>query len=392
MPSSDYPNRNTVTILDFVTDVEFNSTWQNLSDTGKLTMPKKIYFKDQYGNTITWEGKNIISSINGTSPMILRGDKISIDLGYDYYTIKNGKEKPNSEINNVFNGYVSNVDNKLPIEIQFEDNMWLLKQVQAENKTFKNDLYSVETMLKEMLVGTPFTVKQYIGGSLLKTNIGDFTTKNETIAQVLDRLQKDFRMESYFIDNVLYCGPIVYYPENMKEVVFKFQYNIIEDELLYKRKDDVRIGVAAHAYTPQKIGTNKDGTHKYRTDRVEYFGYFEKGELIVVPVEKKPKAFDGEIRTINMLRMPESQIKEFITKELNRITYDGWRGKFTTFGLPLVKHGYIVHLIDEVIPERTGKYMVKGVRTTFGMDGFRQEVTLDLRIDNVSQDKINSGL
>ena len=401
-PTAIYPNRNLITTFSFVNNIEINSAWQNLTDTGKLIMPKKVYFKDQFGKPFTWDGRDIISGLPEKVPTVLRGDKIKIELGYTYDVLKINEtnigltEQIKTVVNKVFEGYIVNVDNRIPIELHFEDNMYVLKQVQAENKTWSKNSYTVETMLEEMLSkipNNPFTVKKTINGTPKETNIGDFTTENETIAEVLNRLQKDFRLESFFRGNELRCGFIVYYPEDIKENVFKFQYNIIGDDLLYKRKDDIIIGIEANAYKQTQTGkTNKDGTKKFKTEKVSYFGYFKNNELNIVSVDKKPATFDGEIRTISLRDMPENQVKEYVTKEINRVTYDGWRGKFTTFGLPLVKHGDIVQLIDEVIPERTGKFMVKGVQTNFGVGGFRQEITLDLRVDTLTQAEINSGL
>jgi hypothetical protein len=401
-PTAVYPNRNLVTVLDFVNNIEINSAWQNLTDTGKIVLPKKVYYKNQFGKSITWDGQNIISGVNGKIPLVLRGDKIKIELGYEYNSLKISDENikvistQKTQINKVFEGYISNVDNRIPIELHFEDNMYVLKQIQAENKTWKGSEYTLESMLEEMLLtipGNPFTIKKTIKGAPIETKIGDFTTQNETIAEVLNRLQKDYRFESYFRENELRCGYIVYYPEDIKTSNFKFQYNIISDDLLYKRKDDIIIGVEAKAYKMTATSkNNKDGTTKFKTEQISYFGYFKNNELQIVPVEQKPKTFDGEIRTINLKEMPLNQVKDYVTKELNRVTFDGWRGKFVTFGLPLVKHGDVVQLIDEVIPERTGQFLVKGVQTNFGVNGFRQEISLDLRFDTLTQAEINSGL
>ena len=36
----------TISIFDFVNDIEINSSWQNLTDTGKMILPKKIYYQE----------------------------------------------------------------------------------------------------------------------------------------------------------------------------------------------------------------------------------------------------------------------------------------------------------------------------------------------------------
>ena len=388
-----YPLRNKSFVIDFVNDVNINSSWQNLTDTGKIIIPKKVYYKDELGKKFTFDGKNLISGDYLGTPLILRGDKIKIELGYKYNTLENSQtfievvEVYKDIINTVFEGYISNVDNRMPIEIHFEDKMWLLKQVQAPNKTYVGTIEEMLTEMLKLVPNNPFTVSNFTS-----TTVGSFTTKNETIAQVLDRLQKDFRFESFIRGNELRCSYIVYYPQDIKENIFKFQYNIISDDLLYKRTDDIKIGIEAKSIELSSNGTNKDGTSKKKTNKIHYFAYYDKKELKIVPIDDKPSAFDGEIRTLYSMKMPEAQLKVYLEKEIKRITYNGWRGEFTTFGLPLVKHGDIAHIIDEVIPERTGKFMVKSVKTEFGMNGFRQKVSLDLRVDLLTEEEIAKGL
>ena len=392
-PTETYPLRDKSFIIDFVNDIEINSSWQNLTDTGKIIIPKKVYYKDELGKKFTFDGKNVISGDVLGIPLILRGDKIKIELGYIYNisqynpTTFENIEVYKDIINTVFEGYISNVDNRMPIELHFEDKMWLLKQVQAPNKTYTGTIEEMLTEMLKLVPNNPFTVSNFTS-----TTVGSFTTKNETIAQVLDRLQKDFRFESFIRGNELRCSYIVYYPQDIKENIFKFQYNIISDDLLYKRTDDIKIGIEAKSIELSSNGTNKDGTSKKKTNKIHYFAYYDKKELKIVPIDDKPSAFDGEIRTLYSMKMPEAQLKVYLEKEIKRITYNGWRGEFTTFGLPLVKHGDIAHIIDEVIPERTGKFMVKSVKTEFGMNGFRQKVSLDLRVDLLTEEEIAKGL
>jgi hypothetical protein len=388
-PTDTYPDRGKTIIFDFVNNIEFSSTWQNLSDTGSIIFPKNLVFKDEFGTIASWQKQNVAVANGTTPPLIMRGDSIKIELGYVYeYPLNNY----NTEINKVFEGYVTSVNNRIPLELTFEDNMWKLKQIQAPNKTFKSSQYTLESMIKELLVGTGFTYKDRIANSPISTTFGDFTTNNETIAQVLDRLQKDFRFESSFKGTELRCGFIVYYPEDMKRHDFKFQYNIISDDLIYKRKDDVKIGVEVHTHQMESIGANKDNTTKFKTVKKDFFGYYLKNKLQIVEIDKKPTAFDGEIRTINMMKMPEAEVKKYIEKQLNRLSYEGWRGSFETFGLPMVQFGNIVKLVDDILPERNGQYMVKSVDTTFGMNGFRQKIGLDIKIDDFSQAELNQGL
>jgi hypothetical protein len=391
-PRETYPERNDIITFDFVNNLEISSTWQNLSDTGSIIFPKNVSFRNQYGAVSSWAKQNVVIETGKNPPLIMRGDKIIIVLGYEYEVSAGNFQ---TITNKVFEGYITSINNRIPLELEFEDNTWLLKQIQAPNKTFKSTDYTLERMMKELLIGTPFSFQDNINGNKLSTTFGDFTTQNESIAEVLARLQKDFRFESNFKGNVLRTGMFVYYPEGRNTHNFKFQHNIISDDLVYKRKDDVKVGVEVHTtqLEPYKDGAKrKDGITKFKTVKYDYFGYYYKNELRIVQVDQKPKAFDGEIRTINMMKLPIDKIRDYIKTQLNRLTYEGSRGSFTTFGLPMVQHGDIVNLIDNVLPERNGRYMVKSVDTSFGVNGFRQEIGLDIKVDDYTDAELNAGL
>jgi hypothetical protein len=78
---------------------------------------------------------------------------------------------------------------------------------------------------------------------------------------------------------------------------------------------------------------------------------------------------------------------------LNRYQYDGYRGKFTTFGLPFVEHGNIITITDTLMPERNGNYMVKGVHYTYSVDsGMRQNIELHFRTDGLSDAQLEQGM
>lgn len=383
-PTATFPNRNKLFSFNFVCSIEIKTSWENLVDSGSLIFPRNLFFRDKNNRVFSWQG---LSVVNGVDPVILRGDKIKIELGYNYEKRKDTYE---DEIYTEFEGYISNVKSSTPLEIEFEDNFWLLKQIQAPNKTFDT---SLELMCKELLQGTGFTFKDKISGNAINTTFGSFTTQNETVAQVFERLKKDFNFYSSFRGNELRCGFIVYYPDDRVRHKFKFQHNIIESDLNYKRKDDVKIGLEIHTHQTELAGTRKDGAQKFKSKKHSYFGYYDKNNVLqVVEIARKPSQFDGEIRTINLMSMPVSEIKEYINKQLGRMSFEGFRGSVKLFGLPTVKHGDSIKFIDDLYPERNGEYMVKSVTKTFGTDGYRQDVEIDLKIDNITQSELNKGL
>ena len=265
-PTTDYPTRSDTFILDFVNDLEVSSSWKNLTDTAKFVIPKNIVFKTKDGKSydLSGKGKNITAGTH--APFIMRGDRISIEAGYWYYDAEGNEQRPPTTT--IFNGFISKVKIKIPIEIECEDNMWLLKQTTAPNKVFKGTL---EAMVKELITPLGFSLVDHPQG--ITTNVGVFRTQDETIGEVLDRLRKDLRIESWFRGNNLHCSSIVYFPNEIADPqqVFEFQSNIIDDSLDYSRIDDITLG--ANAISVNKVeltSTNANGKVKLKANGLRH--------------------------------------------------------------------------------------------------------------------------
>lgn len=403
MPTTTYPTRSNVYTMDFVNDVEIESTWKNLTTTAKLVFPKNVYVQTPKG-LVSWVTQDMYANTsNTTPPVLLRGDRISISLGY--------YSPQGTPLNEEFNGFITKINPKIPLEIECQDNMWLLKQAQCPNKVFPASQYSVQTIIEYLLknafvapgnvyltdVLQPSLAKINVINGVgisenIKTNVGDFRTQNETIAAVLFRLRKDYKIECFFRKNVsndtwndLYVSGIVYYPNdyissstgNIISTDYDFQQNIVDGtQLIYLRKDDVRLGIKAYSVGKYELTTfNSAGALRTKNQRLEV----QVGDT------------DGDIRTQFFWPATNTSpdldlenLKILATQRLNKLKYEGWHGSFTSFGIPYVQHGQAVKLVDNIIPERTGTYLVKSVKVKFGMGGFRREIEPHLRIDGVS--------
>jgi hypothetical protein len=63
------------------------------------------------------------------------------------------------------------------------------------------------------------------------------------------------------------------------------------------------------------------------------------------------------------------------------VYYTGFRGKFTTFGEPFVIIGDVAQLQDSVLPERNGRYQIKGVTyACSSSEGLRQEIDIETKL------------
>jgi hypothetical protein len=374
--------RNKTLSFDFVNEFTATDTWVDFTNQGTLKFPKNIYTRDENNNLFYLGGSNKNSGgFSNDNPLFLKGDLVTINFGYYYYDKLGNeyKELPNKPI---FTGYIVDVGSKKPIEIKCENNMWKLKQIAAPNKLFPQSKYTWESILAELLTGTGFTVN-----ALTSTKIGDFRTENETVAQVMERVRKDYHLEAYFRDNELRCGAKIYVDSEAVESTFVFQENIISDDLAYKRKDDTILSAVCYSVNKNEITeTTKTGKTKTKQERTEILVYWDKA-LNTFKYQKKekgkeyPQNVEGERKTLYFWDI--KSVDELFSKgvdELKKFYYTGFKGKFTTFGIPYVKMGDNVIIKDNLLPERNGKYKVKGVNYSGGTNGHRQEITLDYKI------------
>lgn len=309
-------------VYTFVNDVKIKSTWSQLTDTAKITIPKNIQL----------EGKDIAI---GTNPVFKRGDTVKIELGYD------------DNLREVFNGYLTKVFLKKPIELECEDKMYALKKHICPDLSYSS--VDVKTLVNALNLPVKYEFNQ-------EQNLGKVRISNKaTGAFVLEFLRKEFSIYSFFQDNILRIGR-PYYQGTPKNHVFGMEKNVISDSLEFVNSEDAPIKVRAY------------GIRSSDNKKVEAF----------YPSEGSP----GELHTVKVDNLPTTRDYYNLAKRhYETQQFTGYRGSFTTFGAPLVKHGDSVTLQSEAFPERnTGKYLVKEVDLSFGVNGYRQEIKLDRKL------------
>ncbi|MCC8426578.1 hypothetical protein [Mucilaginibacter sp. UR6-11] len=384
-PSKKYPDRNREFDLDFVVEIEANNSWRDFTDGCKITLPKNFKYVNTtgqavYPNNVTGIGSNIGGFDVNSTPLFLRGDQVTVIAGYKY---KLGNQNF-VDTATIFEGYISRVSSKKPFVLECEDNMWKLKQLPAPNKLFKAREYTLESMMAELLAGSPFTVNRKES-----TPIDDFRALNESVMDIIARMHKDFNIYAYFIGNELYIGHLVIYQNPGNNYKFIFQENIIEDELEYNRKDDIVLSAVGYSTnTIKTAGITKDGATKTKKQRIEVLVTLQNDVFTAtktLPGQKAeyPPNFTGERRTIYYpgTSTDVDKIIKYTEQELKRHYYDGFTGKFTTFGIPFCKQGDNAEIYDAILPERNGTYKIKGVEYKLSVEGgLRQIIELDYRI------------
>jgi hypothetical protein len=296
----------------WATEISIQSSWKQFTDNVKIVIPKNIRSGGQ-------------PIVNGENSLFKRGDKVSIELGYF----------PN--LTKVFDGYVSDIKINTPIELTCADAMFLLK-----NKSFSQTWKKVS--LKQLLTfitdgtGIPFDCPD--------ADLGSFRVVNVTAVQILDELKKTYFLDAFIQNGKLYVGR-QYIAENEIIHEITIEQQVIENSLVWRDEKDIKIKLKAVSMMP-------DNTK----------------------IEVEVGDGDGETRTAHYYNLDKKTLTKIATNEINKFKFTGFRGGFETFGEPVIKHGDLIELKSLKIPERSGRYFVDSVETTFGMNGFRQKIEL----------------
>tara|TARA_R110000868_G_scaffold38092_2_gene133842 strand:+ start:3529 stop:4542 length:1014 start_codon:yes stop_codon:yes gene_type:complete len=321
-------------IYDYASEIEIKSSWADLTDTARITLSKKITLQDR-------------EIVTGTNPLLKRGVGVEIWLGYE----KNA-DGTGDDLVKQFDGYISGITPKLPMVIDCQDALWKLKQTVLKPKKFKStDNAKVKDVLEYALVGTDFDIKTNV--KYIDASVGVFEVfPNANVSQVFEELKKTYGFETFIRDGVLFVG-LAYISSLRRDVALAFDTNIVENNLEWQTKDDIKIKLKA-------ININKDNT-TYT---------YEKGDA------------DGQQRTLYFYQLTEAELKKRAEEEFTKLFYTGFRGKIKTFGEPSVRHQDAVILTDPIVKDRSGTYLVKSTTKTFGMSGYRQDIEIDRKISN----------
>jgi hypothetical protein len=311
--------------FDYVNELEVVSTWDKLTDTATIRLPKKARFEK--------DGEIIANLISGENPLFKRGLSCYIDSGYSGQSARR------------FEGYLSKIIPDSPLKLELQDSMYLLKQKTI--KAYSKEGLTLKTLLKDITKGI---IEVEINQNF---TIGKYAITTATIAQVLEHLRKNYGVVSYIRDNKLQSG--FAYPlqqiDNVKIVEINIDNVGIDiSDLYYNRDDDERIKIKAISIYP-------DNT---RSEIIE-------GDT------------DGGERTQYFYNLSVEDLKIQAKERLKKIKFTGYKGSFTTFINPIIRHGDAVKIISDK-PDREGVYMVKKVVTRSGVEGGRQTVYLDFKL------------
>ena len=245
--------------IDKVSEIEIVRDTDSLTDTCRITLPKKM----------KWIGEDIIP--------ISKGDRVEVSVGYD------------DNLQMAFSGYVRDVGFKTPVVITAEDEMFRLKTMATRKLSYPN--VTVSELLGDQLQG--YDIRVFGSQSL-----GCYRVTSDTVASLLGEL-KNQGVKSFFRYSdgkaVLYAG--VLFDRGLSEdiQVFSDDINIIDySSLEWKRADTMRIKVKAVSIMPDNSKIKAEVGDK-----------------------------DGEVRTLHTYNKNAQELKEWADGEVSRLKKDG---------------------------------------------------------------------
>jgi hypothetical protein len=340
--------------FDFVTDIEIVSSWDLLTDTATITIPKRLRYRGE-------DGKIRKYIVRGTEAVFKRGDEVKIDCGY-YPSPEFGEH---TVYYTAFQGFVTDVSPKRPITIQCEDSAYNLKRMRIEKYSSGKTPQSLDFTLKalaDLVNSNAGGVSFNYGIKAESMDLGETILENITYADFLDMLKRTYGLRSYIRDTILYVGfarttqrltvdNVFSVPNNTVQLAFG--RDIINDSnLTYRNEADIDINLTC-------ISVDDDN------ERIEATA----GD----PWGSARNLYYYNMKQADLQKMADSMVEEF--------KFNGYRGSFTVFGVPQVQHGDSVEIFNGDIQDTTGEYILEKVVTRFGQGGFRQEVFLSARID-----------
>lgn len=408
-------------VLTEVEEVEIVETYKKLIGTAKITFPKGTVYQSTIVGNATIEGKDasrITTEIMQDGVVIEKrssqqamnevsfkvGQRVSIQLGY------------NGLLKNIFEGYISAYNSASKFEIQCENMAYKLKLKQAPKFETQSSV-SVNDVLGEkygLLKDTGFEIHSET--KRFDIQIGKVKiTDNFTVADVLSEWSKYkvycfLKYDEDSPDNMPTIAIGRPYSSSKSQPVFPkdseakpfpiyFNYHVAEDGLKVVKTNPKFLAVTGKAlgsdekffevtvrmnpdYDPTVAGSKEfqtvnatqisKKTHKV-TGNTTAEGAKTKTKVdlstyTIVPYMSPNMKIDSD-------KLVEETIEYFRNYNLNGIT-----GSLTLFGDLALNTAVQVELIDDRNPSKNGIYITEEVTTTFGVNGYRQKITIPYKI------------
>lgn len=421
-PSNPMVIKNTITLTE-VLNIEINESYKRLIGTAKVVFPKGTVFKSTIIGNGTIEGKDasrITTEIMQDGVVIEKrntqkaidestfkiGQRVNIKLGYNGY------------LKNMFDGYITAYNSDNQFELQCENMAYKLKLKQAPK--FETPLSGTKV---NDVCGEKYGLLKDTGFELhsdtkrFDIQIGKVKiTDNFTVADVLNDWSK-FKVYCFLkydenspdnMPKIAIGRPYsssksdpVFPTDNASAMPYKiyFNYHVADNGLKVLKVDPKFLAVTGKALgadekffevtvrlNPEYNPTNSNSKEFQVINATQISKKSHKltGNTTADGAKTKTKVdlstytvvpYMSSNMKINSDKLVEETIAYFKDYNLNGIT-----GDITLFGDFGLSTAVQVELIDDRNPSKNGVYLVDEVTTSFGVNGYRQKITLPYRI------------
>ena len=314
-----------------VNGIEIKKSVHQIVQTAKVTMALSGVLRNN----------DLLEKIKLTDK-IKEGDAISLAFGY------------NGENREEFTGYIKRINPKQPLELECEDEMYLLRKIRLKKAFNKKDVREVLQFIVEAVKAEfGVVIKLYEGIPAVQVN--NFLINGANGIAVLQELSDKYLLSSFLIkvngELTLYCGLAYGYKSGrVKHVLNRNTISI--DDLKYQMGDD-------RMFKIEIINNRPDGTVK------KYVFGDKKGELT-------KETLPGVVS--------EAQAKHYADAILEGLKTASYKGTFETFIFPYAEPGTVSDIIDLQFPARGGAYYIGTVGTSFTVSGGRRKPEIDIRL------------
>lgn len=408
-------------VLTEVEEIEINESYKKLIGTAKVVFPKGTVYQSTIIGPATLEGKDasrITTEVMQDGVIIEKrtsqqamdevsfkvGQRVRIQLGY------------NGVLKNMFEGYISAYNSASKFEIQCENMAYKLKLKQAP-KIETPASVSVNDVLGEkygLLKDTGFEIHSET--KRFDIQIGKVKiTDNFTVADVLSEWSKYkvycfLKYDENSPDNMpaIAIGrpysssksqPVFPKDSEAKPFAIHFNYHVAQDCLKVVKTNPKFLAVTGKALGADEkffevtVRLNPDydptvaGSKEFQTvnaTQISKKTHKVTGNTTAEGAQTKTKVdlstytivpYMSPNMKINSDKLVEETIEYFKNYNLNGIT-----GSLTLFGDLALNTAVQVELIDERNPSKNGVYITEEVTTTFGVNGYRQKVTIPYKV------------
>lgn len=415
---------NNPVILTEVREVEINESYKKLIGTAKVVFPKGTVFQSTVIGNATIEGKDagrvttemmqdgvIIEKRTSQQAMdetsFAVGQRINIKLGY------------NNVLKDMFNGYITGYNSDSQFEIQCENMAYKLKLKQAPkfetaSATKVNDILGEKyNLLKDTGFRIHSETKRF------NIQIGKVKiTDNFTVADILSEWSK-YKVYCFlkYDENSPDEMPAIaigrpysssksqpVFPQDSEAKPFKirFDYHVAQSDLKILKVDPKFLAVMGKALGSDEkffevtIRLNPDydstvaGSKEFQTvnaTQISKKTHKITGNTTADGAKTKTKVdlstytvvpYMSPNMNIDSDKLVEETIEYFRNYNLNGIT-----GSVTLFGDLALNTAVRVELSDYRNPSKNGVYLVEEVHTSFGVNGYRQKITIPYKISKL---------